>query len=339
MCFCSPVRIVARPWRQVPHSRLYQPLKKGGRTTALDVDLLYLTLSTLNVPARNMPDIFTTIGTWLGHSFREETRVVKLRKKGGTAERTRMAVPSASTAKRRLSTGGELSDILVAQEISRAKEHAALMFDTGTIGLYHVFSAWVCVSKQVSGRAPTPHAPHAPRSLPLGCLRVPTPAGAQLRLPAPLSTAMRISEGVPTADCVSLHLLVPRATQDGTIKRYLIMNEHVDRETAVAKLLEIQKWIGKGDLVLERLNEPQRPASLFDKMLACESDQGGGDGALGKRLQQEHVERAWEQLGKKVGPRAPPHPSPPCDCGHRTPDGGWSPDAKWRTQALVTWRG
>ena len=146
MCFCPPVRIVARPWRQVPHSRLYQPLKKGGRTTALDVDLLYLTLSTRNVPARNMPDIFTTIGTWLGHSFREETRVVKLRKKGGTAERTRMAVPSASTAKRRLSTGGELSDILVAQEISRAKEHAALMFDTGTIGLYHVFSAWVCVS-------------------------------------------------------------------------------------------------------------------------------------------------------------------------------------------------
>ena len=163
MCFCSPVRIVARPWRQVPHSRLYQPLKKGGRTTALDVDLLYLTLSTLNVPARNMPDIFTTIGTWLGHYFREETRVVKLRKKGGTAERTRMAVPSASTAKRRLSTGGELSDILVAQEISRAKEHAALMFDTGTIGLYHVFSAWVCVSKQVSGRAPTPHAPHGTR--------------------------------------------------------------------------------------------------------------------------------------------------------------------------------
>eukprot|EP00966_Prymnesium_polylepis_P240638 5565115-Prymnesium_polylepis.1 len=48
----------------------------------------------------------------------------------------------------------------------------------------------------------------------------------------------------------------------------------------------MQKWIGKGDLVLERLNEPQPPASLFDKMLACESDQGGGDGALGKKLQQ-----------------------------------------------------
>ena len=105
-----------------------------------------------------------------------------------------------------------------------------------------------------------------------------------------------------------LHPCVPCAAQDGEIKRYLIMNEHVDRETAVAKLLEIQKWIGKGDLVLERLNESQRPASLFDKMLACESDQGGGDGALGKKLQQEHIERAWEQLGKKVGPRAPPSP-------------------------------
>ena len=84
------------------------------------------------------------------------------------------------------------------------------------------------------------------------------------------------------------------------------MNEHVNRETAVAKLLEMQKWLGKGDLVLERLNEPQRPTSLFDKMTACESDQGGGDGALGKKIQQEHIERAWEQLGKKVGPRAPP---------------------------------